>query len=77
MGHEIKSALNICSISFLVGFRILLDNNLSELPAGIFDSQASLTSLYVLLLVAEASFVSWLLQPDSFFFLHPSPARYS
>ena len=49
MKHEIEPALNTRSISFLVAFRDLNGNGLIELPAGIFDSLASLTRLYVLL----------------------------
>ena len=43
---------------FLVAFRTLFNNDLTELPPGIFDSLASLKFLYVLSLVAETSFVS-------------------
>ena len=77
MGYEIEPSLNIRWISLLVAFRILFGNDLTELPLGIFDSLASLTLLYVLSLIVEISFVSCLLQPDSFFFPHPGPARYS
>ena len=52
----------------LLSFRGLNGNGLTELPAGIFDSLALLTRLYVLWLVAESSFVSSLLEPDIFFF---------
>ena len=57
------------SISFLVAFRDLGNNGLTELPAGIFDSLTDLEILYVLWLVVETSFVSSLLEPDisSFF----------
>ena len=61
MGHEIKPNLNICSISFLSVFRDLRSNDLTALPAGVFDSLASLTRLYVFSLVAKISFVSCLL----------------
>ena len=77
MAHEIEPTLNICSISFLVAFRNLQSNSLAELPAGVFDSLASLINLYVLSLVARASFVSCLFQPSSLFFLHPGLARCS
>ena len=75
MRHEIESSLNIRSISFLVAFRSLSDNDLKELPPGIFDSLASLTSLYVLLQPAVARFVSYLLETDIFLFRRPGPAR--
>ena len=75
MRHEIEPTLNTRSISFLVAFRDLRSNGLTELPPGIFDSLASLTRLYVLSLIMETCFVSCLLQPDLFFFLHPDPAR--
>ena len=67
------------SISFLVAFRNFFQNELTSLPAGIFDSLASLTLLYVLWLVAETSFVSFLLEPDIFFFFIArfNPARCS
>ena len=52
------------SISFLVVFRDLGSNDLKELPAGVFDSLASLFFLYVLWLVVEAFVVSSLLEPD-------------
>ena len=52
------------SISFLVAFRDLPKNDLTELPAGIFDSLASLSLLYVLWLVVERFVVSSLLEPD-------------
>ena len=42
---------------FLVAFRQLDLNDLTELPPGIFDSLALLTVLYVVSLVAETSFV--------------------
>ena len=78
MRHEIELTLNTWSISFLVAFRGLDFNDLTELPPGIFDSLASLLFLYVLSLVAETSFVSCLLQPDIFFlFGHRDPARCS
>ena len=77
MRYEIEPSLNIRWISLLVAFRILFGNDLTELLLGIFDSLASLTRLYVLSLIVEISFVSCLLHPDSFFFLHPGPARYS
>ena len=48
MKHEIEPTLNTWSISFLVGFRGLNFNDLTDLPPGIFDSLASLNSLYVL-----------------------------
>ena len=75
MRHEIEPTSKILSISFLVDFRDLDDNDLTGLPPGIFDSLASLIILYVPFLVAETSFVSCLLQPDIFFFLHPGPVR--
>ena len=76
-GHEIEPTLNTCSISLLAAFRDLSGNDLTELSAGVFDSLASLASLYVFSLVVEISFASCLFQPDSFFFLHPGPARCS
>ena len=78
MRHAIESTLNTWPISFLVAFRGLRETDLTELPPGIFDSLTSLTFLYVLWLVAETSFVSSLLEPDSFFFFSRlSPARCS
>ena len=65
-------ALNTWSISLLVIFRDLGDNGLAELPPDIFDSLASLEGLYVLLLVAETCFVSYLFKPDIFFFCNSS-----
>ena len=47
---------------FVVAFRDLFDNDLTELLPGIFDSLALLEELYVFLLVAETFFV---------FFAHP------
>ena len=61
------------SISFLAAFRDLRLNDLTELPAGIFDSLASLTFLYVFLLAVETSFVLYPLQPNSFFSVLPWP----
>ena len=55
-GHEIEPTLNTCSIALLAAFRDLGINDLIELPAGIFDSLASLTVLYVLSLLVEISF---------------------
>ena len=63
-GDEIEPTLNTLSISFLSVFRDISGNELTELPAGIFDSLASLTTLYVLSLVAETPFVSSVLDPD-------------
>ena len=60
-------------ILFLAVFRILRENKLLELPPGIFGSLASLEGLYVLLLIVETSFVSFLLEPDIFFFPRPGP----
>ena len=57
MGREIEPTLTNRSISFLVAFRDLVSNDLAEMPSGTFDSLVSLTSLYVLSLVAETSFV--------------------
>ena len=64
---------------FFVIFRGLGDNRLTELLPGFFDSLDLLTSLYVLWLVTETSFVSCLFQPDIFFFsfVHLGPARCS
>ena len=73
MKHEIESTLGISSISFLVAFRELDNNDLTGLSADVFDSLASLSELYVLSLVVETSFVSCLVQLDTFFFLHPGP----
>ena len=61
MKHEIELALNILADLFVASFRDFSFNDLTELPPGIFDSLASLTLLYVLVLVAEISFVSFLL----------------
>ena len=63
MRHGIEPTLNIWSISFLVAFRGLRNNSLTELPPGIFDSLASLTTLYVLSLVAKIFFC--LLSPSA------------
>ena len=48
----------------LLSFRYLNDNDLTELPTGVFDSLASLSLLYVLWLVVERFVVSSLLEPD-------------
>ena len=81
MRHEIEPTLNILSISFLVAFRALNGNGLTELPSGTFNSLALLPYLYVLSLVEETSFVFCLpLELDIlffFFFARLSPARCS
>ena len=51
-------------VLFLVAFRDLRVNDLTELPPGIFDSLTSLQVLYVLWLVTETSFVPSLVQQD-------------
>ena len=56
MRREIEPTLTIWSISSLVAFRGLENNELTELPPGIFDSLTLLRNLYVLSLVAEISF---------------------
>ena len=68
MGYEIQPTPNTWLVSFLAAFRDLASNDLTELPTGIFDSQALLMRLYVLSLAMETSFVSSLLEPDIFFF---------
>ena len=75
---RLSQPLDIRSISFLVAFRFLGSNELTELPPGIFDPLASLTFLYALSRVAEAPFASSILEPDIFFFfVRLSPARCS
>ena len=64
MGDEIEPTPNTWSISFLVAFRNIFSNDLTELPADIFDSLTLLTTLYVLSLVAKTVFASSLLEPD-------------
>ena len=52
-----KPTLNTCRFHYLLlSFRVLDSNDLTELSPGIFDSLASLETLYVLSLVVEISF---------------------
>ena len=79
MRHEIEPALNVFwSVSFLAAFRDFSFDGLTELPPGLLDSLASLKFLYVLSLVTETPFISFLLQSGIFiFFARLSPVRCS
>ena len=71
MGREIEPILTTFFFRFyslLLSFRNVGNDGLTELPPGVFDSLALLGFLYVLLLVAETSYVPSrspsLLEPD-------------
>ena len=63
MSHEIEPTLNTWSVSFLVAFRDLGGNDLTELPPGAFDSLVAIGALCAKPLFFQFIFLSLFLFP--------------